>query len=219
MNTPLVARTGRRTRPTADSPGFFSICLQHRAPSGYRSLTDSSSNSPGIPPPVEVKHSRSDRRASGGSKQSVMKSTFCKRLRRIWIGALIAFSFPVFAVSGTAWAGCSHLVVSRSDRLLDLNRLDTFIVGNSDITSLPHLPGEPAQPAPGQRLPCSGLSCSSDSPVPCSTASQGLDDPDHWGALSAAIFRQPVAPSGIIADRGSPSSRGRKLSIFHPPRD
>jgi len=152
-----------------------------------------------------------------GSEQSVMNPTFRKRLRRLMNGALIVLCFQVLAAPRAISAGCNHLVVSQSDRLRDFHRLDVLIVGTSFVTNLAGTPGDPAQPVPGRRLPCSGPSCSSRVPAPLSTVSQGSDGVDQWGNLNAAILQQPVTPSGMITDQPRPTSLGRKPSIFHPP--
>jgi hypothetical protein len=152
-----------------------------------------------------------------GREQSVVKSTFRKRLRRLGIGALIVLSFQVLAAPRAAWAGCSHLVVSQSDRLLDLNRLDALIAASPFLTNSAGTPGAPAQPVPGRRLPCSGPSCSNRIPAPLSTVSQASGGLNQWGDLNRVVFLPLVSPAGKITDLTPPSSRGREPSIFHPP--
>jgi hypothetical protein len=152
-----------------------------------------------------------------GSEPGVMNSTLCKRLRRLGIGALLVLSFQVCALPRAAWAGCSHLVVSQSDRLLNFNRLDTLIVASPFVTSPTGTPEDLAPPVPGRRLPCLGPSCSSRTSAPLSTVSHGSDGLDQWGDLSRVVLDQLVAPAGEITDLPTPCSLGRKPSIFHPP--
>lgn len=101
-----------------------------------------------------------------------MKNTHSRQLVRSGAGALLLLMLQWLCASPSAWASCGHLVTSRSERLLDLNRLDGVVVSGSD-----RVPDEP--PLPGSQAPCSGLSCSSRDPLPVSTATVGYGGPSE----------------------------------------
>jgi hypothetical protein len=117
-----------------------------------------------------------------------------------------------FVASSSAWAGCSHLVDSRSDRQVRGSLLDQLIVGAND--------GLPAGPeAPARRSPCSGLSCSSRDSLPNSAAVPV----DGSGAEQACVPGDPSAPVpgssfARIIEEPVLAGAGEPTSIFHPPR-
>ena len=80
-----------------------------------------------------------------------------------------------------AWAGCSHLVSSHSDRLLSINQLDGLITGGSPSS----LSDDPAgEPGPKHPKPCSGPGCSNRVPMPAPTSVPDSDRSDQWGVLT-----------------------------------
>ncbi len=123
-----------------------------------------------------------------------------------------------FCAPRAAWAGCSHLVVSQSDRLLGLNRLDAFIVGEvSSMVSDDRVQSPWQQPSRNRRLPCAGPGCSDRVPTPLSTTSQASEGADQWGALNTLALHPIVSPSHKTIDEPVLLTTGFKPSIFHPP--
>jgi hypothetical protein len=125
-----------------------------------------------------------------------------------------------FAAPDTAWAGCSHLVGSRSDPFMKLQQLDDLILfgsstspgGNGGQSPL----GRPDLP---RRTPCSGASCSSGRvPLPVSTITQGPEGRDRWGALGAGVVADNTSAQVRTTNEPALASSGEKSSIFHPPR-
>ncbi|MGO9468835.1 MAG: hypothetical protein ACLQIB_34385 [Isosphaeraceae bacterium] len=147
-----------------------------------------------------------------------MRSDRLKRLARFGIGGLMLLLIQGFIAPRLAWAGCNHLVVSRFDSSLDFNQLDELVVGRSVSVS----PDDRARSPLGSRLPerqtpCSGMSCSSQAPLPMSTGSPEPRNIDQWGNVSALPVLEPgCAPDRGIEQRHLDQSE-YKPSIFHPP--
>jgi hypothetical protein len=149
----------------------------------------------------------------------VMRTAHFKRLARLGAWALVLVVLHDFCVTRSAWAGCNHLVGSRSDPFLDLHRLDELIVSGSISPSKDGLSQSPlGRPGQGRRGPCSGLSCSSRDPLPVSTAAHGLAGSDQWGALGVLVVPDATPPPCRTIDEPALSAAGEKSSIFHPPR-
>ena len=162
--------------------------------------------------------SRGRERLRLGGKH-VMRSGRFKRLARLGTGALI-----LLLVHGILCASrCpGRLQPSRrsleSDRRLDLNQLDAFIVGDlSSLASGDRLQDPLRQPRPKHGSPCSGPSCSDRAPVAVSTASQGPQGSDQWGALCTLVLQPDRSPPDQTIDEPAPCSIGHNCSIFHPP--
>jgi len=120
-------------------------------------------------------------------------------------------------VSRSDGASCNHLVTSRSDRLLDFNRLDAIIVGGSSSFA-DDLADDPIdEKGPKRPTPCSGPGCSSRVPLPVPAASQSLDGSGRWLVLNAVVPRAVVSPRCRTLDEQAARSAGHKPSIFHPP--
>jgi hypothetical protein len=144
-----------------------------------------------------------------------------QRLARWVAGALMLLLVDGLGAPGSAWAGCNHLVTSRSDRSLDFNRLDTLLL----VDSAAELSHEEAQDPLGQgpqrpkrRLPCSGPGCSGRAPLPVSTAALEREGFDQWGALSARAMLPIESPPGRTIDEPAPRLSEPADPIFHPPR-
>jgi hypothetical protein len=148
--------------------------------------------------------------------QGVMTVKRFERLGRWGIGALTLLLFHGLSTPRSAWAGCNHLVSSRSDRLRDFNRLDAFIVYGSSVSLSAEDPLIEDQ-GPNRPAPCSGPGCSSRVPMPVPTVFFDSDRVDQWGNLtSLAIFKSASPRIRMIEEpAGRPS--GQKPSIFHPP--
>jgi hypothetical protein len=99
----------------------------------------------------------------------------------------------------------------RSDPSFNVDRLDALIVGDSVKSPL-------EQPAPARRMPCSGLSCSSQVPTPASTISPEPEGSDQWGSLGVLVVFEVTSPPVATYDQPAPRSTLEKTSIFHPPR-
>jgi hypothetical protein len=165
---------------------------------------------------IDDTHPRVRRKPQGG--KGVMTLDDVKRLGRVGTGALIVLLVHEFFAPRAAEAGCNHLVVSQSDRLLDFNRLDTLIIaGPSSLPSMERVQVPLQPPLPERRIPCSGTSCSSGVPFPVSTASHGFEGFDQWGALSALVLKLIVSPAEKTIDEPALRSTVYKLAIFHPP--
>ena len=116
----------------------------------------------------------------------------------------------------SAWAGCNHLVSSRSDAFLKFDQLDELIQGNAIARSSDDLAR--GSQGPNRERPCTGMSCSGRVPLPVSTASHGPEGSDQWGAL--ATITVVLSPSLSAHPSDEPGSRasGQAAFIFHPPR-
>jgi hypothetical protein len=149
--------------------------------------------------------------------KGLMKKAHSRRLARLATGALVVLIVQCFCATRSAWAGCSHLVGSRSDRL-DLERLDLLIVsGSSSLTTNDgaQSPQEPSVPT----RPCSGLSCSSRDPLPISTAVPATGSlSDQCCALGTLVLPGSTSRSARTLEEPVPTSLGEPSSIFHPPR-
>lgn len=119
-----------------------------------------------------------------------------QRLIPLWAGAAYALLFGVLVAPEQARAGCSHYVVSQTDRL------DFSLPSHLD---LPVSHAAPVAP-PHRRSPCAGLSCSSDpvvppipSPVPtrisewgCLASLPQAGRPDRFLLLADFVRVQPI---------------------------
>jgi len=133
-------------------------------------------------------------------------------------GALMVLLVHSFVASRSAWAGCDHLISSRSDRLLEFNRLDAIIAGGSSFSFSDDLAHDPLEEnGPKHPTPCSGPGCSSRVPLPVPVASQGPDGSDQWGVMNAVVPLAAVSPRCRTIDEPAARPAGHKPSIFHPP--
>ena len=136
-----------------------------------------------------------------------------ERLVRFGAGALTLLLLHALSFSGMARAGCNHLVGAHSDPLGTL--AESIVAGPSTVTVTPQFPGE--RPVSRRSKPCSGMSCSSSTPLPASTASSGPVGSDQWGTLSTHAAFVVIAAHTLTIDNSVRGSRGRLNSIFHPP--
>jgi hypothetical protein len=143
-----------------------------------------------------------------------MRFIRCERLKRWGIGALVLLLLHGLGAARSAWAGCNHLVGSKSDRLVDFHGLDALVAG--DASSF--VPDNPARDQiPHRPTPCSGPGCSSRVPMPSPTAVPDSDRSDQWGALNA-LARLPLpSPPHRVIDEPAARPTGKTPSIFHPP--
>jgi hypothetical protein len=139
-----------------------------------------------------------------------MRSIPFERLARWGTGALVLLLAQGLAAPRTARAGCNHLVTSQSERLLEFNRLDDLIAGDSGQ-------GPAGQPGPRHPMPCSGPGCSNGVPRPVPTAPPAPVGSDQWVALGAVLRLIEVAPLRHSPDEPAAPPAGHKPSIFHPP--
>jgi len=168
------------------------------------------------PTDFEVLLTNQRRNPLGG--KGVMRSDYPKRLVRWGLGVVMLLSIHEFCAPRVARAGCSHLVVSRSDRLLGLHRLGASVGGDlSIVVSDEWIRESSPQQGPKRRSTCSGPSCSDRIPSPVSTSSEGSEGPHQWGALNTVVPDQMVAPPDKTIDEPVLRSIGLKPSIFHPP--
>jgi hypothetical protein len=130
-------------------------------------------------------------------------------------GALMVLLAHGLGAPRSAWAGCNHLVSSRSDRHLDSNRLDAIIAGGSFSDDPAHDPLQ--ENGPKRSAPCSGPGCSSRAPLPVPAAPQGPNGSDQWVVMNAVVPLAVAAPRGRTIDEPPARPAGQTLSIFHPP--
>jgi hypothetical protein len=138
-----------------------------------------------------------------------MRSACERRLVRWGTGAIVLLVLHGVCAPRSALAGCNHLVISQSDPVLDLSRLDDLVAGDRA-----HRQPTPRPP----QAPCSGMNCSSPIPPPVSTADPLPERSDQWGDLAAPV----IIPDTSLESRSTdePALRGslEKSAVFHPPR-
>ncbi len=138
-----------------------------------------------------------------------MSSASDRRLARWGTGAILLLVLHGFAAPSSAWAGCNHLVGSQTDPMSKVTRLDDLVTGGT----------ADGQPAPERRqAPCSGMSCSSSTPLPVSTANPLPERSDQWGDVSAPVISRDTCHHGRIIDQPAPRGSHEPTSVFHPPR-
>jgi len=137
-----------------------------------------------------------------------IRSGYMRRISRLGIGALVLVVLHGSCAPVTAWAGCNHLVVSRTDSI----QLSSLVEPLLD-----DLGGRP-QPSPVSPGPCTGAWCSGQPvvpPVPAG-ARDWRADSWAWSAWDSIVFTasfsfMPAAcsvPHRVVCGNG----------IFHPPR-
>jgi len=148
-----------------------------------------------------------------------MKPNRFERLMRWGAGALMLLLIHGFCAPRSAWAGCNHLVVSKSDRLLGFNQLDALIVGGSSSTLSDDMAHDPLEEPWSKRpTPCSGPGCSSRVPMPIPTTIPAPDGTQQWGTLSVPVIVPAASPLERMTAEPAPDSSREDSSIFHPPR-
>ncbi len=148
--------------------------------------------------------------AGGGA----MRSIRCDRLGRRATGALLLLLVNFLGMARPAWAGCNHLVSSRSDRPPNFNQLDELITSGSPSLS-DYSAGEQR---PKHPTPCSGPSCSNRVPMPAPTTLPESDRSDQWGVLTTLALLPGASPPTRTVDETAGCPTGEQASIFHPPR-
>jgi hypothetical protein len=151
------------------------------------------------------------------SSKIVMNPGFYERLVRICAWAFVVMLVQAFDLSNVAQAACSHFVRAQSDPLVDLARLDDLFVpefSSSDALAS-RLPVK--QPAPNPRKPCSGLRCSSPTPLPPSAAFAEPIGADQCIALRSIVSLAATSAHAMTVDDYVRLSPRRAHSIFHPP--
>jgi hypothetical protein len=147
-----------------------------------------------------------------------MRSMRSERLTRWATGALMLLLIHGLGAPRSARAGCNHLVTSKSDRLLEVNRLDALITGDSSASFSDDLAQDPlGEHSPNRPTSCSGPGCSSRVPWPVSSTSQGSTGSDQWVVLNAVVHLAAVSPPCRTLDEPAARPAGHKPSIFHPP--
>jgi hypothetical protein len=121
-----------------------------------------------------------------------------------------------FCTPRSALAGCNHLVVSKSDQLLDFNRLDPLVADGSaaPVSDDPLL----GKRAPERPAPCSGPGCSKRVPISVPTTIPVPDDTHQWGTLGVPVILPAASPLDRMTDEPSPDSSRQEAAVFHPPR-
>ena len=98
--------------------------------------------------------------------RAMVNSTHCRRAKRTTAGATLLLLAIVVVAPSSASAGCSHDVVSRSERSFQriFSDLRLFVPSSEALSG-------PAPAVPRRDLPCSGPACSQGSRVPSVPAS------------------------------------------------
>lgn len=143
----------------------------------------------------------------------MMRTVESRRTGRLLTGAMALCVVHSLCAAGSAQAGCNHLVTSQSDRQLTWRELDLLIAADGPSSDSPT-----SQRGPGRSTPCRGMSCSSPTPLPASTAHPAPEGADQWGALSAIVVDEPDAAVGRALDEPTCDGSSDKTSVFHPPR-
>jgi hypothetical protein len=141
-----------------------------------------------------------------------------RRIMQTGAGVAVLLAVQLLAAPRAAWAGCNHGVLSRSRAAQSVSRLDAIFDNGSPLapTDKPLPPGQHG--SPNEHRPCIGLSCSSPSPLPGSSATSQFRDFDQWGALDRSRFDRPAMRSfAACVPPVSPRSADRS-AVFHPPR-
>jgi hypothetical protein len=142
-----------------------------------------------------------------------------ERLTRWGAGALMLLLVHGFCAPRSAWAGCSHLVVSNSERLLDYNQLDALVADGSSASLSNDTASHPTGDRGSNRsTPCSGPGCSNRVPMPVPTTIPAPDGTDHWGALGVPIILPATSPPERMTAEPTLDPSRQESSIFHPPR-
>ena len=148
-----------------------------------------------------------------------MRPNRFERLTRWGAGALMLLLVHGLGAPRSAGAGCNHLVVSKSERLLDFNQLDALVAGGSPALQSDDLARDPPGDRGSERpTPCSGPGCSGQVPMPVPTAIQAPEGPDQWGTLSVPVILPAASPLDRLTDEHPPDSSRQESSVFHPPR-
>jgi hypothetical protein len=133
-------------------------------------------------------------------------------------GALVLLLAQGPLASRSAWAGCSHLVTSKSDRLVASNLLDPLITGGFSTSAAGELADDPLNhQGPKRPAPCSGSGCTSGVPAPLPTSSIDTHITDHWGVLNAAGPLALESPRHETVEATLVRPAGQQLFVFHPP--
>ena len=139
-----------------------------------------------------------------------MRSIRFKRLARLGTGAVLLFLVHGFSAPGSAWAGCNHLVTSRTDPGRLSSRIEPLILdlaGRSDPL-----------PVPASPRPCSGTWCSGQPAAPSVPAGVLDGRLDSW-AWCTEIPCFASTGSSFLSDETTALRPLRKGSaVFHPPR-
>jgi hypothetical protein len=137
-----------------------------------------------------------------------MRSGYFKPLARIGIGAFMLLVVQCLCAPASAWAGCNHLVISRTDAARMPSLID-------------HLMGdfagqrEPLQTPPP---PCTGAWCSGQPAtpaVPAGVLDWGIESWVWWAPVAGSVptARSFASPSSLVLH---PAHCGS--AVFHPPR-
>jgi hypothetical protein len=147
-----------------------------------------------------------------------MNCIHSERLIRWVRGALIALSLYGSFAPRAASAACNHRVVSQSDRLLNLNRLDPLIVGYSSFSTSTSFGSGPIESRNPQRpARCSGLACSGKVPLPMQSESSASDGSDHWLFQNARLHLAGASPPERTIEKPLAHTTAEGPSIFRPP--
>jgi hypothetical protein len=148
-----------------------------------------------------------------------MTSLRDRRLTKLSAGAALLVLAGLFVPPTAAASGCSHLVTSRTDPLVNLVHLDDLIVGRLAPSVHGHRAQLPLEaPDAPRRAPCSGWSCSNSVPMPASSITPVPDARERWGALGVVFAVDNRQVYGLRTEGPAPAPTGHKSSIFHPPR-
>src|SRR5262249_23477730 len=134
------------------------------------------------------------------------------------LGGLVLLLVLEFCAPRSAWAGCHHLVVSKSGPVVGLGRLDELIAGGS-----PYSPADLGEwplkrDVSGRRMPCSGPGCSRSRPPPAPPLPPDPNSLDQWAPPLDSLMLLPFGPASRgPVDEPTAGTTGHAPSVFHPP--
>ena len=129
---------------------------------------------------------------------------------RLPVGALLALLACTFVAPTKARAGCSRYVThpSSHERLLDMLGPGPDDRG-AEATRMP---------APARRLPCSGPSCSENTPSPTAPSVDFARFIEPWAHLGFGLVMSGLDSSALESAPDDLRSLLAMTAIFHPPR-
>jgi hypothetical protein len=138
-----------------------------------------------------------------------MTSQTGRRWGRLLAGVVLSLLVIVLAAPAVARASCGDYVV--------LGSRSTHAPGHSEMaTGTQQGESLPAVPVP---KPCSGPGCNRGTPLPL-PASPTISSvqAEDWLCLPDRLLPTDPQLVAFLMDPPAPSSEGRNLSIYHPPR-
>lgn len=194
-------------------PMFFLICLQCQIAMGYviqavhHGILDTNPFS-NIPISRLVSAKVGLLYSLGG--RGAMRSIPFKRLARLGTGAFLLLVVQCTFAPSSAWAGCNHLVTSRTDPERLSSRIELLIL---DLTGRTQ-----PLPIPAPPRPCSGTWCSSQPAAPSVPAGVLDGRLDSWAWCTEIPCLASIGSSFLSDESTALRPLQKGSAVFHPPR-